>query len=306
MMRHLLNVLSRTHAFVRAAAGGCMLAIAASVASGCVDAPITQFEELLEARRLAADLHVQFTKSSDAGNRAVMADTDEASVEFRREAEEAMAAVTRDRDQLASVLAQLGYTPELQMLEEFNRRFAEYHALESSILELAVENTNLKAQRLSFGPAQEAVDAFRRALDAVATNAPSRDAWRSRAEVETAVAAVLEIQVVQAPYIAESDEAAMTRLEKRAAGAEAVARRSLETLASLVRPAARSQLALAKAALDRFLTINAEIFTLARRNSNVKSLALSLGQKRVLTATCEEAIETVQSALAKRTFAGTR
>ena len=92
------------------------------------------------------------------------------------------------------------------MLEEFGRRFAEYRALDRSILELAVENTNLKAQRLSFGPAQEAADAFREALEAVAPSQPAKGQWRVKALVATAVAAVREIQVLQAPHIAEADE----------------------------------------------------------------------------------------------------
>jgi len=39
-------------------------------------------ERVSEAQHLSADLLVQFTKAADAANRAVMADTDEASVEF--------------------------------------------------------------------------------------------------------------------------------------------------------------------------------------------------------------------------------
>jgi len=45
---------------------------------------------------------------------------------------------------------------------------------------------------------------------------------------------------------------------------------------------------------------------LSRRNSNVRSLALSLGQKRTLTARCEETLGALQDALAKRGFGGTR
>ena len=45
-------------------------------AAGCIKAPETVLERLVEARRLAADLLVQFTKAADASNRAVMADTD--------------------------------------------------------------------------------------------------------------------------------------------------------------------------------------------------------------------------------------
>ncbi len=49
-------------------------------------------------------------------------------------------------------------------MDEFNGQSAQYGSLDRNILALAVENTNLKAQRLSFGPAREAADAFRDAV----------------------------------------------------------------------------------------------------------------------------------------------
>ena len=55
------------------------------------------------------------------------------------------------------------------------------------ILDLAVQNTNLKAQRLAFGPAQEAANRFRNALEAVASDAPLRDRCRVEAIVASAV-----------------------------------------------------------------------------------------------------------------------
>ncbi len=46
------------------------------------------FVELDQARQTAADLRIQFGKAVDASNRAVMAETDEASIAFAREAEQ--------------------------------------------------------------------------------------------------------------------------------------------------------------------------------------------------------------------------
>ena len=88
---------------------------------------------------------MQFTKAADASNRAVMADTDEASVRFAREAEQMVDTVQKDADALKPLLQELGYADEARLLEEFGRRFAEYRALDRTILELAVQNTNLKA-----------------------------------------------------------------------------------------------------------------------------------------------------------------
>jgi hypothetical protein len=279
------------------------LSVVASSSCGDVNAAL---KKVAEARQLAANLLVQFTKASDAGNRAVMADTDEASVAFAREAEEAKQAVQKDIDSLGPILLGLGYSDETRLLNEFVSRYSEYRALDRRILDLAVENTNLKAQHFAFGPAQEAADAFRDALKTIAPLSPARDTWHVEALVATAVTTVREIQVLQAPHIANADEAVMTRMEKEMATSEAVARKALDGLQPLVAPASQPQLAVAIASLNRFIDLNAQIIALSRRNTNVRSLALSLDQKRTSTAACEESLRALQNGLAKRGYTGIR
>ena len=274
--------------------------------AACTTTPLeTSIQRLVEANKLAADLLVQFSKAGDAANRAVMADTDETSVVFAGEAEQATQAVEKDSAALRALLTSLQYSNELRLLDEFDKRFAEYRALDRSVLDLAVENTNLKAQRLSFGPAREAADAFQTSLDSVMP-ATKSDAWRVKALAATAVAAVREIQTLQAPHIAESDDAVMTRIEGRMTASAGVARDQLTMLAGATAPASRRQLAAASASLDRFLDLNAQLIALSRRNTNVRSLALSLGQKRMRTAACEDSLRALQDALAKRGFSATR
>jgi hypothetical protein len=280
-----------------------VVAAAAGAATGCGDIDVNAaLERLLEARRLSADLHVQFTKAADAANRAVMADTGEASVAFAREAEQAKGAVRGDVDALSPLLEGLGYSDETRLLQEFVSRFAEYETLDGRILELAVENTNLEAQRLSFGAAQDAADAFRDGLEALASSAAANDALQVRALVATAVAAVREIQVLEAPHIAEPDDAVMARLEERMTAAEGAARHALETLATIVSPASRPGLTAAQAALDQFLELHARILDLSHRNTDVRSLALSLSQKPALIAECEARLQALEDALAKRGY----
>ena len=151
-----------------------------------------------EAQHLSADLLVQFTKAADAANRAVMADTDKASLAFAREAEQAKGKVQTDIDALKPLLEGLKFSAEGRLLQEFVGRFRQYCELDRRILDLAVENTNLKAQRLSFGPAQEAADSFRDSLKLAAPSVPG-DKWRVEALVATAVATVREIQVLRLP-----------------------------------------------------------------------------------------------------------
>jgi hypothetical protein len=263
-------------------------------------------EQLSEARRLSADLRVSFTKGADAGNRAVMADTDEASVAFAREAETAAAAVQRDVDALAPLLQGLRFSEEAGLLETFRSQFGEYRTLDRTILELAVENTNLKAQRLSFTAAQEAADTIEDSLRKVAPRHPAQDTWRVKALAATALANVREIQVQQAPHIAETDDGAMTAIEKRMASSEAEAREALTALGEAIQPDSRPHLAAASAALDRLMDVNAQILKLSRRNSNVRSLALALNDKGKITTSCENTLRALQDALAKRGFTGTR
>lgn len=277
----------------------CSAAICAGAAAGCGDVNAA-FAQLAEARQISANLHVQFSKAADASNRAVMADTDETSIAFAREAEQAKQAVKKDVDALGPIFERLKYADESHLLEEFVGRFAEYDALDRRILELAVLNTNLKAQRLSFGPAQDAADAFRDALESVAASASGTDAWHVRALVSSALAALRDIQVLQAPHIAEPEDQAMARLEKRMAASEAAARSALQSLATVASPASRPKLAAATAALNRFMELHAEILVLSHRNTNVHSLALSLSQKPALTNACEERLRSLQDALAKR------
>jgi hypothetical protein len=278
-----------------------VVALAVGASTGCGDVN-AELEELSQARQLSTDLLVQFTKAADAANRAVMADTDDASIAFAHEAAQAKQAVQRDVEALGPMLEHLHYTDEAGILQEFTSRLTSYDALDRDILDLAVENTNLKAQRLSFGPGQESADAMWDALEALAASVPAKDAWRARALVATTVAAVRDIQASQAPHIAEADDAAMARLEQRMTASEGAARGALETLATIVPPGSRSRLDVAKAALDQFMKVNAQILALSHRNTNVRSLALSLTQKPALVAACEERLRALNDALAKRGF----
>jgi hypothetical protein len=262
--------------------------------------------QLWEARRVAADLHVQFIKAADASDRAVMADTDESSVAFARDADAAAQSVRSGMAELGTRLGSLGYADEARVLDGFSKRFAEYQRVDHDVLALAVENTNLKAQRLSFGPVQEAADAFRGALEAIASAAPAKARCEIDAATSRAILAVREIQVLQAPHIAEADDAAMARLEKEMTVREASARAALTTLAGLVAPSARAAVAVATTALDKFEGLSAELVALSRRNTNVRSLALALRQKPALTAACDADLASLEEALAKRGFGATR
>lgn len=280
------------------------LAIAAAAAASCTVAR-PALSTLVEARRVASEMHVEFAVASDAANRAVMADTDEASASAAAEARHAREIVQRDIGALRPLLQSLGYADDIRALDAFDKRFAQYRKLDDEILPLAVENTNLKAQRLSFGPSQEAAAAFRSSLDAALRVSPQRDVCRFQNLAATAWTAVLEIEVAQAPHIAEREDPVMTRIERQMETSAERARKALDEWQRAA-PPAHAEIAGTRGVLERFMKINGDIVALSRRNSNVRSLALSLGDKRKATAECEDQLRALDEALARHEYAATR
>jgi hypothetical protein len=118
--------------------------------------------------------------------------------------------------------------------------------------------------------------------------------------------AVREIQILQAPHIAEPSDESMAKLEKAMTDRQATARDALKLLGWGASAAMTERLDAAKAALDRFDKLSAELVALSRRNSNVRSLALSLRRTPALVAACDGSLAQLQDALAKDGFTGTR
>lgn len=249
---------------------------------------------------------MQFAHSAEAGNRAVMAETDDAAAAAAEEARRARQVVERDIQTIRATLQSLRYRDDLRHLDGFESRFKEYRRLDDEILPLAVENTNLKAQRLSFGPSRAAAQSFHAALEQAIGTSGAKDTCCAEGVAARAAMAVLEIEVLYAPHIAEAQDAAMTVMETQMTAAAGRAQKAVDELRGMLPSTSGAQLGAAAAALDRFLSIHKEIITLSRRNSDVRSLALSLGAKRKVTAECEAHLQALEEALAKHEFTATR
>jgi hypothetical protein len=269
------------------------------MAYGCVEQPTTVLGRLLHARQLSAEALLQFAKVAEAGNRAVMADTPEAASAAARDLSVATEAVASGTAALAGELKELTYEREAALLEEFQKRFAEFRALDREIMELSELDTNIKAQGLSSGAAQDTADALRDALAEIVRRTPNNE-WHLRALAAEVLSSIREIQALQAPHIAEPDDAAMNRLEARMVLAQSSARENLAALAGAARAESKPAVQSATAAFDRFFSVHSEILKLSRRNSNVRALALALGRRRTLGASCEEHLRAIQEELSKR------
>lgn len=278
-----------------------LILIASLMAASCERPALLR---VIDARHLASDALVQFEMASDATNRSVMAQTDAESSQLATKAREARSKVQSDVDSLRPLLESLDYADERARLKAFEQDFAEYVRLDETILGLAVENTNIKARALAFGPARAAADAVNDALLKAVPTASSN--WRAKALAYEAISAVRELQALQAPHIEEPQEAVMDTLETRMTSAASRATEALTALKAAVAPDGRASVADAEAGVNRFIELNTQIVQLSRRNTNVRSLALVMEQKGEHMSACERGLQALADALGTRTTAASR
>ncbi len=96
-----------------------------------------------------------------------MTQTDEESQLFADQSLAASVAVGQDQKQLNSLIDAAPMQDERNLAIEFNNCWTEFRKLDQVILELAVQNTNLKAASLSREKGSEAMRRFEHALEGV-------------------------------------------------------------------------------------------------------------------------------------------
>ena len=89
------------------------------------------------------------------------------------------------------------------------------------------------------------------------------------------------------------------------AGEDTQVRKSLGGLAALVRFSKDPDLATAAARYVEFSHIRTQILALSRENTNVRSLSISLNQKRKVMLACQAALGALQQAILAEPIAGT-
>jgi hypothetical protein len=281
------------------------LVAVAGLAAGCLASPAA-FTELQAARRTASALDAALAHETDAANRAVMAADQAATSGAVAEAREAFTTTDGLTAALRATLTGVGYQDDVTILDRFATCLADFRGLTEEVLSLAVDGSNLKAQRLSFGPAAESSDALRASLDDAVSQWPESNAGLAREQALRVYAAVLEMRALHGRHIAEASDDEMTELESRMARSAGDARAALAALRRTSPAAVAGRLEAPAAHLDRFLAINGEIVALSRRNTNVRALALTLGKRRTVGADCVARLQELHAALSRHEFTATR
>jgi hypothetical protein len=268
----------------------------------------TPSEQLaFKARRVdvVEGMRSALAKASEAEKSAVLALTDQDSQSYAGEARAATAEVERGHRELEELLKAGGTQDEKNLLEQFSEAFGEFERIDRELLALAVRDSNVKAYSLAFGPAAEALEEADAALSRLVTKSAT---WPNPSSVMRlafgAQTAALRIQTLLAPHIAEESDKKMDELEAAMAKEDQQVHHDLNGLAAIQNLAADPDLATASASYTRFTTLKTQILSLSRENTNVRSVAISLGQKRKVMLLCQSALDALQQAILAEPLAG--
>jgi len=235
--------------------------------------------------QFVADMRADLFAAAEAENSAVLADTDQASVDY---AKLARASVDKVAAGLKSFQGLADSSQERDLAKRFEEAFAEYRKVDEEVLGLAVQNTNLKAFALSFGKATGSIAEMEAALR------PTLDGPNDKTarQAQRAMTEVLRIQSLHAAHIMEKEDPRMDALEKEMAASDKAVRSALAPLGK--------EGAGALAVYDHYWKLNGEIVALSRRNTNVRSFTLSLERKTKVLAACDEALRVLEENIRER------
>jgi hypothetical protein len=257
--------------------------------------------------RLVTEMRVKLNASVEAEKSAVLADTDEASRANADRALQLSAEVEEARIELGVLIEAEKMGREVDLFREFSACWERFRQIDQELLPLSVLNTNLKAYELSFDSAQKAVNQIEESLNALMKSGVPNDksCEINRLAMRTLVA-VLKIHTLQAPHIAENRQEKMDEIETTMRTQHALINESLEALSILMNPKSNPLIDAAEAAYAEFWQINTEVLKLSRQNSNVLSLALSLGQKRKTTVQCQDTLAALEEVIQSKVYKATR
>lgn len=254
---------------------------------------------------LVGRLRASLSSASEAEMGAVMATTDEESRVFADRARAASATAAQTRDELAKLLETGSTRNERDLLSQASRGLDECRHIDSELLDLAVRNTNLKAYVLAFGPAAAAIADVDVALSHILSQSAvsmDTDAKQVMLLAAGAQSGAWRIQALLPPHISEESDQKMDSLETRMAAEDRAVLSDLKKLTSL-RGSGNPDLETAKTGYARFTELRTQILDLSRQNTNVRSLIISLNQKRRAVQICQDALSALEQAIQEEPLA---
>lgn len=262
--------------------------------------PIAQIAFKDQRIALVNAMRLALAANSEAQNSAVMATGDQDLQSFADQARAATAALAREQSELEKLLQQRGDAHEVELMVRVTQTLSDFQRIDKELLELATQNSNRKAYRLTFGPAmkqlQEMDDALSRVAMKDAELSPENKLQVLKLASDARISA-LRMQVLLLPHIAEESDSKMDQLEQQLAAEDQKLRENFASLSALVPESEKPTIAVAISKFGEFVTLKAQIIKLSRANTDLKAVALALNEKRKAMLACQDALVALERAI---------
>ncbi len=256
---------------------------------------------------LLSSMRIHLLEAIESEKNAVMAITDEESESFAAKARQATDSVEKNRKEIETIIHKDEFQRETELLNEFNACWTQYRKLDETILNLAVQNTNLKAQKISSTQCAQEIAWFEESLNRIIQhNKKGKQCSEIAMYAYEALTASLNIYALHKPHIEETDDHAMDKIEQRIKSYDGSAKDALAALNRNADPSDREDLKNTEQAYLQFMNLTGEVLRLSRMNTNIKSSELSLGKQRMISSQCQEILATLQESVQARQSKATR
>jgi hypothetical protein len=254
---------------------------------------------------LVSRMRLALASASEAEKSAVLSITDKDSQTFAGQARTATAEVEQARRELGELLKTGGTKGEKELFNQFSELFTEFQRVDNNLLDLAVKNTNIKAYSLAFGPAAAALNEMNTALlNLITSNAGYQKEKQVMLLAYGAEISGLRLQTLIPPHIAEESDQKMDELEALMSREDKQISKNLDELNALRNLNKKANLTEAMSSYVQFSKIKTRILALSRENTNVKSLSISLSQKRKVMLLCQDTMNKLQQAILEEPISG--
>ncbi|MGN6133201.1 MAG: MCP four helix bundle domain-containing protein [Aureliella sp.] len=238
--------------------------------------------------------------ASEAQNSAVIAGSEKDAQVFVVQARRASAELDRQLTELKAALTAVGDQQELKLMSRVEQTLQDFQRLDQQLLDLAVQNTNRKAFQLAVGPAAKLVEEMDAALSRLVAAPPDSGSAKNLQLVQLASdtrISVLRIQLLLLPHIAEETDQKMDELEAQMDKQDQKIRENFKSLRRLLPTGQDADIAEAESRFDQFDKLRPEIIRLSRANTNVRSVAIAMSERRQAMLAVQDALVPLEHAI---------
>lgn len=285
-----------------------VLLLVAILAIGLLYRPTsTPLGNIVKMTGLISTMRIQLLEAIEDEKNAVLALTDEESKGFADRARKASDGVENNRKEMAAIIHHENASREMELMKEFDSCWLQFRKLDETILALATQNTNLKAQQLSATQCAQEMKRLEESLNGFILKRVKAGQGDEAVRLSyEALTASLKIFALHKPHIETASDKEMDTIEQEIQSDDASARKALRALRAIPNLGGNANLKSAETAYDKFMSLTAEVLRLSRLNTNIKSAELSLGKKRLISAQCQEILATLQESVQNRQLKATR